>query len=222
MPTPQELIAANEQAAQAVAARDDALAAELLNAPTDTIPKPGAWLTERGVMSVVANAALASGANGADAVTAAETAMQGLETVAQSNPAVARAVRWLKELAGDGIDMGDAVNQGMIAMLQQGGALTELAAGALLAYGSQQVGIWRLNFGRDATVDEISQLYATERVAADNAAILADRIQRYADAKAASDAAPEDTTLAALTARYGRELTQTLGGVAAKEAIDNG
>lgn len=214
MPTPQELIAVNEQAAAAVAARDDALAASLLNAPTETVAKPGSWLTERGVMSVVANAALTNGATGDEAVTAAETAMQGLEVAAQSNPAVARAVRWLKELAGDGIDMGDVVNQGMIALLRQRGALSELAASALLAYGSQQIGVWRLHFGRDATVDEISKLYVADRVAADNATTLELRRQAYVDAVQSQD---EEAI-----ARYGRELTQTLGGEEAKEIIDNG
>lgn len=214
MPTALELIAAHEQAAAAVAARNDALAASLLNAPTESVPKPGSWLTERGVMSVVANAALASGANGAVAVTAAETAMQGLETAAQSNPAVSRAVRWLKELAGDGIDMGDAVNQGMIAQLQQAGALSESAANALLAYGSRPVGIWEMMFGHVATVDEISHLYVAERVAADNAATLESRRQAYVDAVQSKDVQAIE--------RYGRELAQTLGGASAKEEIDNG
>lgn len=214
MPTPQEVISSHEAAAAAVSSRDDALASRLLNEPTERVPKSGSWLTERGVMSVVANAAIASGANGADAVTAAETAMQGLEAAAQANPAVSRAVRWLKELAGDGIDMGDAVNQGMIAQLRQSGALTEQAANALLAYGSRPVGIWEMTFGHAATVDEISQLYVADRVAADNAATLESRRQAYVDAVQSKDVQAIE--------RYGRELAQTLGGTSAKEEIDNG
>lgn len=215
MPTdPKELIASIPAAAEAVAARDDAAAAALLNAPAHLLPKPGSWLTERGVMSVVANAAIAGGATGVEAITAAETAMQGLEAAAQANPAIARAVRWLKELSGNGIDMGDLVNQGMIATLLEAQALSELAANALLAYGSRQVGVWEREYGKPATVDEISKLYAQDRCDEDNAAALAERVQRYTEAKASKDQVA--------IARYGKELIQTLGGEAAKEQIDNG
>ncbi len=215
MPTdPKELIASIPAAAEAVAARDDAAAAELLNAPAHLLPKSGSWLTERGVMSVVANAAIAGGATGVEAITAAETAMQGLEAAAQAHPAIARAVRWLKELSGNGIDMGDLVNQGMILSLQEGDALSELAANALLAYGSRQVGVWEKEYGRPATAEEVSKLYAQERADADNASNLEERKQAYIAAKESKDKA--------LIERYGRELIQTLGGEAAKETIDNG
>ena len=225
MPTLRELIAAHADVAAAVAAGNDVEAARLLNEPSETASKPDSWLTERGVMSVVAIAALAqTPAEGvtleehqANAVVAAETAMQGLEAAANANPAIARAVRWLKDVStGGGLDMGDPVNQAMIVSLQAAGALSSVAANALLAYGSQQVGKAFASLGRDVTSDEISREYATERCAVQNAAVLAERTSAWQAAKAAYDAsAPEDEDFETLEAAYAaatRKLRDTLGG----------
>ncbi len=202
MPTdPKELIATIHAAAEAVASRDDAAAATLLNAPTETVSRLlQTWevkllVIEAGVYPKIAAAAQSH----------ASELVQGAAFTAYS---------YVTDPSFQTIDLTRASTQLMLGALVQGGVLEQSVVDALTALATRQVGVWEKEYGKLATAEEVSKLYAQERADADNASNLEERKKAYIAAKESKDEA--------LIVRYGRELTQTLGGEAAKEMIDNG
>lgn len=210
--TLRELIESLPEVAEAVAERNDAEATRLLNEATKSVPKPGSRLTELGLLDVLIVAHATAGAS--DPATTANADLIAVETAAAAtgdNSLLSRALRILKDPAGQGLDFGNLATRSMISQLRGGGVLSEVGAVALLAFGSQQVGAARVALGRDVSVDEISAEYAADRIAADNATVLAARTAAWEAANAAYINDPTPETAAVLT-RYERELRQTLGG----------
>lgn len=202
MPTdPKELIASIPAAAEAVAARDDAAAAALLNAPTETISRLlQTWEVKLLVIEAQAYPRIAAAAQ-----SHTSELVQGAAFTAYS---------YVTDPSFETIDMTRESTQLMLGALVQGGVLEQAVVDALTALATRQVGAWEKEYGKLATVDEVSRLYAQERADADNANTLEERKAAYVAAKESGD----QTTIA----RFGKELVQTLGGEAAKELIDNG
>lgn len=201
MPTPQELIAANSEVASLIASRDDAGAVALLNAPTQAATRLlQTWEVKLLVIEAGAYPLIAAAAQSHE--------------VPQVQGAAFTAYSYVTDPSFQTLDITRESTQLMLGALVQGGVIEQSVVDALMALATEQVGLWKLNFGHDATVDEISKIYLADRVAADNAAILKKRRQAYIDAVQSKDEVA--------IARYGRELTQTLGGAAVKEGIDNG
>lgn len=101
-----------------------------LTTPSVTVPKPGTRLAELGVLDVLGP-------------TAGEAFLQGLEAAAQSNPTLARIVRWLR--TDYGVDLGNATLQQQLLGLAQLGVVTQQSAEALVAHGSKQISIAEQN-----------------------------------------------------------------------------
>lgn len=90
----------------------------------------------------------------------AEAILQALEQVAASaHPAalvVKRALKWLEPSQG-GLDLGMAATRGMVVQLQQGGALTETQAEALLGLAGDSPTHWTMA-GQRESEDEPTRL----------------------------------------------------------------
>lgn len=119
----------------AVSGCDGQLAAELTIAQP-AIAKPGTYLGELGILSLLGTVA-------------GETFLQGLEYVAGSDspmaPVLARIVRWMR--SPQGVDVGHAITQQNLLALAEGGAISAESAAAVIAHGSHRPAI---------TVDQVS------------------------------------------------------------------
>jgi hypothetical protein len=95
-----------------------------INAKTITVPNPGTYVTELGVIDTLG-------------VADGEAFLVAIETAAQASSTVARAVRWLKSTTG--IDVGNPIVQAQLSALVTANVVTAEAANALIARGSKQI-----------------------------------------------------------------------------------
>jgi hypothetical protein len=204
MPTdPKELIVSIPAAAEAVAARDDATAAEILNSPTETVSRLlQTWevkllVIEAGVYPKIAAAAQSH----------AVELVQGAAFTAYS---------YVTDPSFQTLDLTRDSTQLMLGALVQGGVMEQAVVDALAALATRQVGAWEKEYGKLATVDEIATLYAVERAAEQDATILAERVSAYESAVATlAGLTPEDDSYATALqnkTRRERELRETQGG----------
>lgn len=204
MPTdPKELIASIPAAAEAVAARDDAAAAALLNAPTETVSRLlQTWEVKLLVIEAQAYPRIAAAAQ-----SHASELVQGAAFTAYS---------YVTDPSFQTLDITRESTQLMLGALVQGGVMEQAVVDALETLATRQVGVWEKEYGKPATVDEIATLYAVERCDAQNATILAERVAAYEAAVATlAGLAPEDDAYAEALqnkSRRERELRETLGG----------
>lgn len=214
-----DLIDANPDALAAVQARDDAAASTLLNTPSQTVPKPQSRLTELGTLDVLIMAHAMNGSP--DPATAANNDLTAVENAAEAQGAQAllsRAVRILKDVAGQGLDFGNLATQAMIAQLRDTTILSTVGANALLAFGSQTLSPAQLALGREVTSEEIAKEYVVDRVAEDNENNVIDRYDDLLGAQEALDADPDNPALQAIRDQLLKRLNETLGGAALKAA----
>jgi len=111
--------------------RDAAIA---MNAARATVPSPGTYVTEIGVLDILGP-------------TDGETFLAALESAQENIPTLARAVRRLR---GDtGIDVGNPTLQAQLTALATANVVTQAAAAALIARGSKQVPLFDVELGSD-------------------------------------------------------------------------
>lgn len=122
--------------------------AGMLNTPSVTVPNPGTRIAELGILDALGPVA-------------GEAFLQGIEGAANTNPVLARIVRWLR--TEHGVDLGNAALQGQLLALVQAGVITSDSANSLIARGSQQVGKSASLIGRDITPTELrDEVYSAE------------------------------------------------------------
>jgi len=113
-----------ELASEAYAGMSNSQKLAAINAKAITVPNPGTYVTELGVIDTLG-------------FEAGETFLSAIESAAQAMPTVARAVRWLKSTVG--IDVGNPIVQAQLNALVAGSVVTAEAANALIARGSKQI-----------------------------------------------------------------------------------
>lgn len=137
------MILANENfKALAMLGSDGQLAAEL-SVAQPAVPKPGTYMSELSILSLLGT-------------TAGETFLQGLEYVANGEspmaPVLSRIVRWMR--SPQGVDVGHAITQANLLGLAADGAISPESATAVIAYGSHRPPV---------TADEVSAALAIYR-----------------------------------------------------------
>jgi hypothetical protein len=108
-----------------VASGADFTLAAMLNAPRTNGRKKDAFLTERGILFVLGPSA-------------GDTFLSAIEAASQANSLLARTVRILRDLAGQGIDVGDPATQAQLDALALAGVITAESSAAVKAYGTRQ------------------------------------------------------------------------------------
>lgn len=110
----------NDPLARGYAGMTDAERLASLRAVNRTKLTSPYMITDRGVINAFANPV------------DGETCMQGIEAASQSNPLVARAIKWMQPANG-GLDIGDVKTHAIIDVLSGAGAITAEAATTLKA-----------------------------------------------------------------------------------------
>lgn len=166
MPTdPKELIASIPAAAEAVAARQDVTATELLNAPNDWVPR-NYMATKRQLyvdFGLMRGVAIMQGLRDAAKITAPEHPLFAYAGV------LGEVASMLE--SSEGLDLGRAEDAAQLKpLLVSASIATEEEMDKLLAHGRRPVGAWEKAFGHDVTASEIADLYRDARLAEDKLA----------------------------------------------------
>lgn len=115
-----------------LAGLDDEAAAAKLNADAVSLPVPGRFLAEGGVLDLLGPTAGATAIGTIEFLAESDTMPDGSANTYK--PLMAIVVRLLRK---DGIDFGGTTTQGMLDMLAAGGVLDPDAAAALKAHGTR-------------------------------------------------------------------------------------
>ena len=117
-----------------------------------SVPVPGRYLLQAGVLSVLG-------------LEAGVTVIEGLKAASQVNPALGYVVETLQGVgAHEGVDFGDPAVQGMLGQLAAAGVLSTDSAATLIAYGSRAVTVAETLAGWEIPISVAAVQYAREKV----------------------------------------------------------